>query len=238
MKRGNLELVIEITLLLALIPATLGYYANYKGRWIISLLCYLLSVTILTVPIVAYVTFKIIQHCMPFILRTLAKVNHMVMPVAHYIAHNKILSPFISVFIRSQFFFWFMVLLMSDHLIRTIVGRFQGPHATNRYLSLINVGDSNFFKTAAEELKETPKDQHHPPIQKLYGSSGKLDYKKPEYSLSTAHTLSVASKLAYEDVDVVKYELEQAGYDVEHTFKAIGYKNVCAYIVEKNNEVM
>lgn len=51
-----------------------------------------------------------------------------------------------------------------------------------------------------------------------------MDFKKPEYSLSVAHTLSVASKLAYEDVAVVKYELELGGYDVENTFKAIGYK--------------
>jgi hypothetical protein len=56
-----------------------------------------------------------------------------------------------------------------------------------------------------------------------YGKSNP-DFKRPEYSLSVAHTLSAASKLAYEDVDVVKYELEMAGYDVENTFKAIGYK--------------
>jgi hypothetical protein len=61
------------------------------------------------------------------------------------------------------------------------------------------------------------------------GSYGKSnpDFKRPEYSLSVAHTLSVASKLAYEDVAVVKYELEKAGYDVENTFKAIGYKVYC-----------
>jgi hypothetical protein len=51
-----------------------------------------------------------------------------------------------------------------------------------------------------------------------------MDFKKPKYSLSVAHTLSVASKLAYEDVAVVKYELELGGYDVENTFKGIGYK--------------
>lgn len=39
-----------------------------------------------------------------------------------------------------------------------------------------------------------------------------------------AHTLCVASKLAYEDVDVVKHELEQAGFDIVSSFKPIGYK--------------
>lgn len=65
---------------------------------------------------------------------------------------------------------------------------------------------------------------HQEPIERLYGSSSNLNYKKPEYSLSVAYTLSVASKLAYEDVAVVRYELEKAGYDVENTFKPIGYK--------------
>lgn len=95
--------------------------------------------------------------------------------------------------------------------------------------ALINVGDSRFFKTVQEELeeKEAKKQQHHQePIERLYGSSGNLNYKRPEYSLSVAHTLSVASKLAYEDVAVVRYELEKAGYDVENTFKPIGYKVV------------
>ncbi|CAO3627228.1 unnamed protein product [Mucor hiemalis] len=121
------------------------------------------------------------------------------------------------------------------------MGRFMGPHASNRYLSLINVGDSRFFKTIEEELDEkAAKEQqgHQEPIERLYGSSSNLNYKRPEYSLSVAHTLSVASKLAYEDVAVVRYELEKAGYDVENTFKPIGYKNVCAYIAEKDNNIM
>jgi hypothetical protein len=41
----------------------------------------------------------------------------------------------------------------------------------------------------------------------------------------------VASKLAYEDVAVVKYELEQAGYDVEKTFRPIGYKVILNMLI-------
>lgn len=134
MKRSNLQIATEITLLLALLPAIVGYYANYKGRWILSLLCYVLSVTILVVPVVVYVGFKVIQHCMPFIIRTLVKLNQRLLPIARYIAHSRILGPLISIFIRSQFFFWFMVLMMSDQVIRTVMGRFMGPHASNRYL--------------------------------------------------------------------------------------------------------
>lgn len=48
--------------------------------------------------------------------------------------------------------------------------------------------------------------------------------KRPKYSVSLAYTLSVASKLVYEDVDVIKYELKKAGFDVEKTFRPIAYK--------------
>jgi hypothetical protein len=48
--------------------------------------------------------------------------------------------------------------------------------------------------------------------------------KRPKYSVSLAYTLSVASKLVYEDVDVIRYELEKAGFDVEKTFRPIAYK--------------
>ncbi|GAA5816302.1 hypothetical protein MFLAVUS_009828 [Mucor flavus] len=216
-----------------LIPAVIGYYANYKGRWIWSLLCYLLSVSILVTPVFLYVAIQTIQHCMPFVLSILVRISTRLTPIARFISQNKFLRPLINFIIRSQFFLWFMALLMSDQVIRTIMGRFTGQHAS----TLINVGDSRFFNTVHDELKDrsvADREQYQNPIQK----TNTQDFKRPQYSLSVAHTLSVASKLAYEDVAVVKYELEQAGYDVENTFRPIGYKNVCAYVVEKDNDVI
>lgn len=48
--------------------------------------------------------------------------------------------------------------------------------------------------------------------------------KRPKYSVPLAYTLSVASKLVYEDIDVIKYELKRAGFDVDSTFRPIAYK--------------
>lgn len=48
--------------------------------------------------------------------------------------------------------------------------------------------------------------------------------RRPRYSLPLAYTLGVASRLAYEDVDVIKYELKRAGFDVENTFRPVAYK--------------
>jgi hypothetical protein len=44
-----------------------------------------------------------------------------------------------------------------------------------------------------------------------------------------AHTLSVASKLAYEDVEVVRFELQKAGFDMDNTFRAIAYKVIMTH---------
>lgn len=60
--------------------------------------------------------------------------------------------------------------------------------------------------------------------------------KRPKYSVSLAYTLSVASKLVYEDVQVIKYELKRAGFDVEKTFRPIAYKvwgKLCHVLQEK-----
>ncbi|ORZ05434.1 Alpha/Beta hydrolase protein [Absidia repens] len=58
---------------------------------------------------------------------------------------------------------------------------------------------------------------------------------RPDYSLSLAYTLSVASKLGYEDLNVIKHELYRAGFNVKDTFRPFAYKNICAYVVEKDD---
>ncbi len=55
-------------------------------------------------------------------------------------------------------------------------------------------------------------------------TEGATDLKRPKYSLSLAYTLSIASKLVYEDVEVIKYELKKAGFDIDRTFRPIAYK--------------
>ncbi|KAG1138021.1 hypothetical protein G6F37_009602 [Rhizopus arrhizus] len=120
-----------------------------------------------------------------------------------------------------------MTLLMSDQLIRKLLSPFIPEHATKRHLSVINVGDAKFFRLGNHH--------HQIPPKSTRSFENEKGFKRPQYSLSIAHTLCIASKLAYEDVDVVKYELEQAGY--LNSFKPIGYKNVCAYVIEKENDV-
>lgn len=44
------------------------------------------------------------------------------------------------------------------------------------------------------------------------------------YSVAKAYTLAVASKLAYEEVSIIKHELEKDGFDVANSFLPLAYK--------------
>ncbi|KAI8996779.1 Alpha/Beta hydrolase protein [Pilobolus umbonatus] len=128
-----------------------------------------------------------------------------------------------------------MVMMVCDQFMRSALGRFIGQHGSKSYLSLINACDSRFFNIS-DGIPDIGNPQEE--TDDRFSTSNDSQSNAPQYSLSIAHTLSAASKLAYEDVEVVKYELEQAGFDVEKTFKPIGYKNTCSYIVGRNNDII
>ncbi|ORE20645.1 alpha/beta-hydrolase [Rhizopus microsporus] len=167
---------------------------------------------------------------MPLISRTLVRISNRLRPIVQTVSKNRVLGPAINLVVRCHFFVIFVVLLMSDQLIRKLLNPFIPQHATKKHLSVINVGDAKFFRLGNHHRHDPPKSSKSFETEK--------GFKRPEYSLSMAHTLCVASKLAYEDVDVVKHELEQAGFDIVSSFKPIGYKNVCAYVVEKEGDIL
>src|SRR5437867_3543028 len=89
----------------------------------------------------------------------------------------------------------------------------------------------HFFKILLKPLGLFEQDEEAEKNKKLYG-----DY-FPRYNKKLALSLAMASKIAYEDAPVIKYELEKAGYDM-NSFKPIAYKNVCGYIVEKDDNII
>ncbi|KAI8089132.1 Alpha/Beta hydrolase protein [Halteromyces radiatus] len=106
-------------------------------------------------------------------------------------------------------------------------------------LAVVNAMDPrfDFFDTSIEptrylentHLFEKRAQQALPTLSKMIN--------RPQYSLSLAYTLSVASKLGYEDLDIIRYELDKAGFDVTHTFRPFAYKNICAYVIEKDDMI-
>ncbi|KAL0090484.1 Alpha/Beta hydrolase protein [Phycomyces blakesleeanus] len=196
--------------------------------------------------LISFVPALVVKHGTPVLLRTLKYLNHTLAPIASYLSNSTILGPVFSAIIRVFFFIGFVVLLMSDQLIRVLVGRFVGQHPTKRNLTLINAMHPYFSLF-----------DHHIPQTKTLQSSDLFNIRKrmadqtdeeartltnmlkrPRYSLPLAYTLSVASKLVYEDIEVIKYELEKDGFEVERTFRPIAYRNICAFIVEKDNDIV
>ncbi|KAI8980293.1 Alpha/Beta hydrolase protein [Pilobolus umbonatus] len=169
-------------------------------------------------------------------------------PYTKYLSKNKLVGPFVSAIIRFGFFLGFIVLLMSDHLLRAIFRLMIGKHPTGRYFSCTNAMDPNIQlfdhsipRTIHLENSELFKqrkqlvmtEQNEGPESRAL--TGLL--KRPKYSVPLAYTLAVASKLVYEDVEVIKYELAKAGFD-ERSFRPIAYKNICAFITEKDDDIL
>ncbi|KAG1053791.1 hypothetical protein G6F43_004153 [Rhizopus delemar] len=130
------------------------------------------------------------------------------------------------------------MLLMSDHVIRMVLRLCVGKHPTNRYYSITSAMDPrlNMFDKSILVIKYLEdSDLFH---QRKRLTEGATDLKRPKYSLSLAYTLSIASKLVYEDVEVIKYELKKAGFDIDRTFRPIAYKNICAFIAEKDDDIL
>ncbi|KAI8364760.1 Alpha/Beta hydrolase protein [Radiomyces spectabilis] len=190
-----------------------------------------------------FVSYKTLKHGAPFILRCLGRISRILSPIATYLSKTRIIGPLLSAVIRCGFFLGFVVLLMSDHLVRAVLRRFAGQHPTKRdYCAMdpvINMFDDSIPPTKSLESGDQFKMRKRLCEQQGDDVNAVMDLiKRPRYSLSLAYTVAVASKLVYEDIAVIKYELEKAGFDVENTFKPIAYKNICAFIVEKNDDIL
>ncbi|KAG2225333.1 hypothetical protein INT45_005577 [Circinella minor] len=202
------------------IPAIAGLIARwYTYKWT-SILLYFCSIVFLFLAVVFYVSYKLIQQGSPFLLNGLDKLNRILSPLVSKLANSKIVGPIIAVIVRANFFAWFMILLLSDKVIRTMITRMIGHHATQRSYSIVNAVDPKFplFDKLLDETAEREEKEAKTSYQKRQS--------RPEYSQSIAYTLAVASKLAYEEVGLIKHELEKDGFD-----------NVCAYIIEKDDNI-
>ncbi|CEP11510.1 hypothetical protein [Parasitella parasitica] len=137
---------------------------------------------------------------------------------------------------------------MSDQLIRAVFRLLIGRHPSKRDYSITSAMDPRI-----EMFDDTIPRSKHLENSELFEQRKQLRMtdatghesralttllKRPKYSVPLAYTLSVASKLVYEDVDIIKYELKKAGFDVERTFKPIAYKNICAFIAEKDDDIL
>ncbi|CAG8556291.1 6361_t:CDS:2, partial [Funneliformis mosseae] len=204
-----------------------GFYGFIKENRYIYWGVIISSILILLSGITAIFWIKLCKFCAPIFIRTLIKVSNNLSPIVNYLNNTRIIGPILSWCVKVTFFFWFIVLLLGDALIRVILSRATGIHKESGFhYSPVNASDINFQPLGlfenGEELGMN---------KRLYGDFF------PHYNKKLALSLAMASKLAYEDVPIIQSELEKSGYDM-NSFKPIAYRNVCGYIAEKDDNII
>ncbi|CCG80605.1 Probable triacylglycerol lipase [Taphrina deformans PYCC 5710] len=114
------------------------------------------------------------------------------------------------------FFIWFRVLVFFDrHILRRALYWAGGlKHASGVRVSSVNAISPSFT-----------------PITNLDTRISSA------FDIKTGISLANLSKLAYEDEEVIRYELDQAGYDLDH-FTIIDYHNTTGYVCLYNGIVV
>lgn len=231
MSQGRNRLYFGASFSISLLPALVGVYFISHDRTALSILLFIVSVLCMVLSTVIFLGYKTVKHGLPLVTSFLNAINEILKPISQVISHTKIIGPIVSAFIRCNFFVWFILLLMSDHMIRMVLRRFVGQHPTKRDFSVINAMDPKFnlFDESIPPTKHLQNSDLFKMRKKMAADSLGGDkswinmLQRPRYSRSLAYTLSVASKLVYEDIAVIKHELTKTGFDVANTFKPIAY---------------
>ncbi|CAO3588886.1 unnamed protein product [Absidia cylindrospora] len=183
--------------------------------------------------------YKAIQRAVPRCTQILFHLDDVVLnPLTTWLAHRiPIVSILLALVFQSFFFLSFLLLLLCEEVIRVSLMVFIGQHPSGRSISVVNAMDPLFDFDALERKPTKVTSPESSPLPTAPSLLTRM-MNRPQYSLSLAYTLSVASKLGYEDIDVIKYELKQAGFDVDNTFRAFAFKNICAYVIEKDEKII
>ncbi|KAL7308149.1 hypothetical protein PS15m_012039 [Mucor circinelloides] len=248
MAKGRNRIYFAIASIISSIPAIVAIYALKENLIFVSSLLFALSIISMSLSTFLFLGYKTVKHGTPMLFNILASLSKSLAPLTRYLAKTTIIGPLFAFVIRCLFFLGFIVLLMSDQLIRAVFRLIIGRHPSKRNYSITSamdpriemfddsiprskhLEDSELFKKR-KQLRMT--DSTGPESRALTSL-----LKRPKYSVPLAYTLSVASKLVYEEVEIIKYELKRAGFDVDRTFKPIAYKNICAFITEKDDDIL
>lgn len=222
-----IKVYISLSLVISCLPTLAGLVARSHGYLWSGILLYLLSFLFLFFAVFLYATVALLRRGTPWLLDALFKLNRILTPLASSLARSRIVGPLVAIVIRGNFFVWFVVLLLSDQVLRALIARLVGRHGSQRnfckpsrcfylfyvqnspsvFAAIVNAVDPD-FTFFDPKLQENDKDAS----------------RSTKYSQSLAYTLAVASKIVYEDVGVIKHELAKDGFDVDHTFLPMAYR--------------
>ncbi|KAF9187546.1 hypothetical protein BGZ50_001893 [Haplosporangium sp. Z 11] len=145
MAQGKNRLFWLTSLAIASIPLAVTFFGVYSDRRWLTILSFTLFVICLLLSTCTFVSWKTFKFSTPFILQILRALSVALTPLVHLIRGIPVLGKVTNGCIKLVFWTWFIVLMLSDVLVRKLLKTFVGLHepSTGQY-SLVNACDTNF----------------------------------------------------------------------------------------------
>jgi hypothetical protein len=132
MARGRNRTFFAISLIISSIPTFIGIYTIRKNMFVPSTILISLSILCMASCTFLFLGYKTLKHGTPFLFQLLTSLSRTLAPPTRYLAKTALIGPLFSAVIRFLFFLSFILLLMSDHLVRTLFCLMVGRHPTKR----------------------------------------------------------------------------------------------------------
>lgn len=132
MAQGRNRIYFAIAFVISSIPALFALYALQDNLTFLSTILFALSIISMGLSTFLFLGYKTVKHGTPMIFTLLASISRSLAPFARYLSRTTVIGPAFSIIIRFLFFLGFIVLLMGDNLVRTILRCVVGKHPSNR----------------------------------------------------------------------------------------------------------
>lgn len=132
MAKGRNRIYFAIASIISSIPAIVAIYALKENLIFVSSLLFALSIISMSLSTFLFLGYKTVKHGTPMLFNILASLSKSLAPLTRYLAKTTIIGPLFAFVIRCLFFLGFIVLLMSDQLIRAVFRLIIGRHPSKR----------------------------------------------------------------------------------------------------------
>ncbi|KAI1319240.1 hypothetical protein EDD11_004634 [Mortierella claussenii] len=145
MAHGKNRLFWLASLAIASIPLAVTFFAVHSDRNWLTILSFTLFLVCLLLSTCTFLSWKTFKFSTPIILQILRAVSVALTPLAHILRGIPVLGKVTNGSIKLVFWAWFIVLMLSDVLVRKMLKAFVGLHepSAGQY-STVNACDTNF----------------------------------------------------------------------------------------------
>lgn len=132
MAKGRNRIYFAIASVVSSIPAIFAIYALQDNLTFLSTILFALSFISMGLSTFLFLGYKTVKHGSPIVFTMLASISKSLAPIASYLSGTTFIGPLFSIMIRFCFFLGFIVLLMSDQLVRALFRLVVGRHPSKR----------------------------------------------------------------------------------------------------------